>query len=314
MKSKLLLLAIPLAMAQGCSLIPAEKEQITIRISDTEMKNKSISFTSSLGSFGYSCSNFDSDESHQEWPEFNIIKYKYSYGSTTIQMGNIKDIQKNNIDLSDPMSLKELSNIDTIYVDWKGIEKSMPQYELHYDKLIVQTFIDDCIDRYRNDRDIIIEKRRKDMIDFKLAADKLASEAHQNMVTTSINNALKKHNKKSVSNGGELSVNEVLLNQRYQNKVSYRNFLNNKNKAYAVDFSGYRVSQILGNNQYILRNIIEDFYVPGLVPPLPIILKTKKQLFEGDTPTNGIAIYTGIELHQTISGVNKQFVSLTSLD
>lgn len=113
---------------------------------------------------------------------------------------------------------------------------------------------------------------------------------------------------------GELSVNEVLLNQRYQNKVSYRNFLNNKNKAYAVDFSGYRVSQILGNNQYILRNIIEDFYVPGLVPPLPIILKTKKQLFEGDTPTNGIAIYTGIELHQTISGVNKQFVSLTSLD
>lgn len=314
MKSKILLLAVPLAMAQGCSLIPAEKEQITIIISDTEMKNKSISFTSSLGSFGYSCSNFDSDESHQEWPEFNIIKYKYSYGSTTIQMGNIKDIQKNNIDLSDPMSLKELSNIDTIYVDWKGIEKSMPQYELHYDKLIVQTFIDDCIDRYRNDRDIIIEKRRKDMIDFKLAADKLASEAHQNKVTTSINNALKKHNIKGVKNGGELAIQNVLFEKRHLDKDSYRSFLENIKTAYVIDFSQYVVKQSLGNNKYVLRHLIEDYYTPAITPPLAIILNTNKLLFEGETPSKSVVLYTGIELHQTVAGSNRQLVGLTTLD
>ncbi|EGR0502312.1 hypothetical protein FG061_14470 [Vibrio cholerae] len=301
MKAKLLIITPIIFTLQACAIKqPAPPTNIPINITvQTEHDENEITFESSKGSFGYVCLSFSPQYAGEVKARFSPKLYNPPIGYISIQEPSTE--LRQGIKLSQSESLDKLALVSMFTAEINGVKGSKKTTYI-YDNSIIKQFIDDC--------------QRTTIKKWKATIEKqdILKEAHKQDILNQIDIVLKKHNKKSVSNGGELSINEVLLNQRYQNKVSYRNFLNNKNKAYAVDFSGYRVSQILGNNQYILRNIIEDFYVPGLVPPLPIILKTKKQLFEGDTPTNGIAIYTGIELHQTISGVNKQFVSLTSLD
>lgn len=301
MKAKLLIITPIIFTLQACAIKqPAPPTNILINITvQTEHDENEITFESSKGSFGYVCLSFSPQYAGEVKARFSPKLYNPPIGYISIQEPSTE--LRQGIKLSQSESLDKLALVSMFTAEINGVKGSKKTTYI-YDNSIIKQFIDDC--------------QRTTIKKWKATIEKqdILKEAHKQDILNQIDIVLKKHNKKSVSNGGELSINEVLLNQRYQNKVSYRNFLNNKNKAYAVDFSGYRVSQILGNNQYILRNIIEDFYVPGLVPPLPIILKTKKQLFEGDTPTNGIAIYTGIELHQTISGVNKQFVSLTSLD
>lgn len=301
MKAKLLIITPIIFTLQACAIRqPAPPTNIPINITvQTEHDENEITFESSKGSFSYVCLSFSPQYAGEVKARFSPKLYNPPIGYISIQEPSTE--LRQGIKLSQSESLDKLALVSMFTAEINGVKGSKKTTYI-YDNSIIKQFIDDC--------------QRTTIKEWKATIEKqdILKEAHKQDILNQIDIVLKKHNKKSVSNGGELSVNEVLLNQRYQNKVSYRNFLNNKNKAYAVDFSGYRVSQILGNNQYILRNIIEDFYVPGLVPPLPIILKTKKQLFEGDTPTNGIAIYTGIELHQTISGVNKQFVSLTSLD
>lgn len=301
MKAKLLIITPIIFTLQACAIRqPAPPTNIPINITvQTEHDENEITFESSKGSFGYVCLSFSSQYAGEVKARFSPKPYNPPIGYISIQEPSTE--LRQGIKLSQSESLDKLALVSMFTAEINGVKGSKKTTYI-YDNSIIKQFIDDC--------------QRTTIKEWKATIEKqdILKEAHKQDMLNQIDIVLKKHNKKSVSNGGELSLNEVLLNQRYQNKVSYRNFLNNKNKAYAVDFSGYRVSQILGNNQYILRNIIEDFYVPGLVPPLPIILKTKKQLFEGDTPTNGIAIYTGIELHKTMSGVNKQFVSLTSLD
>lgn len=303
------LLLSTLIIAQGCAILSTKTESMIASISDRKMNKKLLTFKSSAGQFGYICSGFSSSSPNKPYPNFDVAAYDTPYDSVTIQMANIKDSQNKPININKINSLNQLAQIDTIYADWIGVESFMPSYELHYDRSIIDIFIDDCTHSYNTGKMAFI-KQIKDEIN----TANLKAEQHKKAVTTSISNSLKKHNKKGVRNGGELAIQDVLLTNRYQDKAGYHHFLDTKNTAYLIDFSEYIVTQSLSNNKYVLRHIIEDYYAPAIVPPFQLILKTQKQLYEGETPKNGIAIYTGIELHQTVLGTNKQFVSLISLD
>lgn len=308
MKAKLLIIIPILFTLQACAIIqPAQPTNIPINITvQTEHDENEITFESSKGSFGYVCLSFSPQYAGEVKARFSPKLYNPPIGYISIQEPSTE--LRQGIKLSQPESLESLASVNMFTAEINGIHGSN-QTIYRYDNSIIKQFIEECRISTVNELKIEIEKVKKDKIQSELKAKQ-----HQNKVATSINNALKKHNKKGVRNGGELAIQDVLLTNRYQDKAGYHHFLDTKNTAYLIDFSEYIVTQSLSNNKYVLRHIIEDYYAPAIVPPFQLILKTQKQLYEGETPKNSIVIYTGIELHQTISGVNKQFVSLTSLD
>lgn len=304
------ILAITLVTAQGCQLVPPKQEQIDLKVVSDDMSNKLIYFTSSLGTFGYVCSGFTSNEPDLLQPTIRVIpRSKSYYRPINIWMADLFDLNQNPIYIKQEDALEKLSAINTLYVDWSRVTKPVSKYELYYDNSIVNQFIEDCFDDYKKDRINFIKR-----IQEQIREENLRAEQHKKDVHYSVENALKKNNIPGAGNGGELIIHNVLFEKRYKDKAGYRQFLNSKNTAYWVDFSQYVVKQSLGNSHYVLRHIIEDYYAPAIVPPLPIMLKTKSQLIEGDTPNRSVALYTGVKLYQTISGTNKQLVSFTSLD
>ncbi|MEZ8309978.1 hypothetical protein AB6C57_14910 [Vibrio splendidus] len=302
MKSKILLLAVPLATVQGCATNPTEVS-MDINIS---IDKRVLNFESLKSSFSYNCLPLSQHEPGEVKARFSTKSHYAPTGYISIQETSTE--HRKRIKLSQPESLESLASVNMFTAEINGIRGS-DQTIYRYDNSIVEQFIEECQISTANELKIKIEQMERDEIQSRLKAKQ-----HQNMVTTSINNALKKHNIKGVKNGGELAIQNVLFEKRHLDKDSYRSFLENIKTAYVIDFSQYVVKQSLGNNKYVLRHLIEDYYTPAITPPLAIILNTNKLLFEGETPSKSVVLYTGIELHQTVAGSNRQLVGLTTLD
>lgn len=304
MRKRILLIAISMLTTYGCTYVKKESLSVTYERKSYNENLNAITFTSSSnGLFSYKCAKFE--------PNTITPDNLFSPGVTTqgniptIGQANLFDSLGNPINLKDADSLKLLANNTTIYANWERKRYTRTDAEFSYDNLQVQKLIERCKADYKADQERFLNEMRK--------AQEQA-EQYKKHIRISIDKVLARHHKQATANGGAVSLNEVLLNQRYQDKTGYRAFLDGKNRAYLIDFSGYTVSQVISQHRYVLRNVIENYYVPSMIPPLPIVLTTQKQLFEGDTPTQGIAIYNGIELLETMSGTRKQFVSLTYLD
>lgn len=294
-----------LIILQACAVQPT-KIQMDIKTSISEHDGSTITFESPNSSFSYICQHFSPNEHGELKARFAARPYDAPIGYISIQDPSTK--LREGIKLSQPESLEKLASVNMFSSEVNGI-KGSNQTIYSYDSSTVKQFINDCINDFQKERTAFIKKIEKDIRDANLR-----DQQHKEEVFNAITSALKKHNKSGINIGGELVIKQVLLDQRYEDKAGYRSFLENKNTAYVIDFSEYVIKQSLGKNQYVLRHIIEDYYYPAIVPPLPIILKTKKQLFEGETPDKNIVIYTGVKVYQTVAGASKQLLSFESID
>lgn len=315
-------------LTAGCSIIPAEKEAIEIAISSTSMNDKRITFHSNAGSFWFSCSSFSSENPHQSKTEFQAINHRGQFSTKSIYMANVRDMDNQPILLTKSETLSQLASLNTLSVDWEGVEILMPKFELNYDNSVVQQFISDCSTDFDRDKSTYLQKKENEE-QLKQEAAIKAEINKQREALKLIEKALTQNKLQNTKIGGEINLQALLADE--DNRKS---FLAKKNIAYLADFSGYIVTQSLGgedritcdvvsntckqtlamNKHYVLRHYVEKY--GAYAAPIPLILHTKQfSLAQGKEPwpLSSVVIYNGIQRHQLLNGDSEQFVSLTMI-
>lgn len=250
--------------------------------------NLTCSLTSELyGEIKYTCIPESNTFQSQPTGQFATSKFKGEHGFLNYDMSNENHRYKIfELLLNDKSVTFAPQKKEKLF----GLIEKTPRYlEINYNKEQIKNFHKNCINQTNEIERRNQQERRHEARQIALTKEQRARDE--------LNKIASKHKVTSYSHN--IRLIELVMN---------KNLLDNKNKAFITEGSIlYKVKQSLPNNSYLI--IAEDPWVA--INTMPLLIKSKRTLYEGHHLSDFIGIYNGVTTYRTVTGATKQAAKIT---